>query len=346
MSNLNATNNANRVSRSATTTSVTRTHSIRITSESSFSRNSSVTRSLQPTTSWYSPAGNVRAPPGRNQMLTNGSIGDAKRFSYNPSGSSANFVPNDSFGNASGIPTPSPTSPPVIPTPRSSNCEQERYDLSKPACVAIFHHVFKNNPAMFREGSQRDYDLLLNFFGELNANVKYRCEDFKAKKVKETVKKIRNKNFDKYSCLIVIIMSHGEAKDQIWALDKCYNLEADVVDRIRENRSLRAKPKLFIVQACKGEAMMEPDYTPTAPNAMNIMKCYSTYEGTVSFRDTNEGSFFIQTLIKLIKENPLKDISHVLVLLRNKFITGRIMQAPTDTSTLTKTFYFADLRKP
>lgn len=42
---------------------------------------------------------------------------------------------------------------------------------------------------MFREGSKRDYDLLLNFFGELNANVKYRCEDYKAKKVKETVKK-------------------------------------------------------------------------------------------------------------------------------------------------------------
>lgn len=63
--------------------------------------------------------------------------------------------------------------------------------------------------------------------------------------------------------------------------------------------------------------LIQIQYTQLNYHTINIVI------GTVSFRNTNEGSYYIQTLIKLIKENPSKDISHVIIMLRNNFITGR-----------------------
>lgn len=229
--------------------------------------------------------------------------------------------------------------------PLVNTTKQERYVLSKPAYVLIFHHIFKNDKALFRKGSEHDLKLIRDFFGNYNAKIANICEDFSVQKVKNRMNEVRRKKFDKYSCLIVIIMSHGKANDQILAVDECYQLDKAIVEPTLMNDTLKGKPKIFIVNACKGNAQMETDYVLSATNKFDILKCFSTYEGTVSFRDDMSGTTFIQTFFKLIEKSHGKEVIEIMRLLRNTFVDNRIAQAPTETSTLTKQFYFSDLKK-
>ncbi|XP_029724432.1 caspase-7 [Aedes albopictus] len=223
----------------------------------------------------------------------------------------------------------------------ATNC---RYDLRKPAYVVIFHHLFKNTKK-YRRGSDRDLELIKNFFKKYNAKIDAICEDFTVAKVEEMMGKVRRKNLGSHSCLIIVIMSHGGFNDKIETVDGFYRLDNAIVEPTLNNSTLKDKPKLFFVQACKGDAEMECDLTPTASNKFDILKCFSSYEGTRSYRKVKSGSFFIQALFGLIEKHSDKEIREVMRLVRNEFDEKKIPQAPTETSTLRKHFFFGDLKK-
>ncbi|EAT42503.1 AAEL005963-PA [Aedes aegypti] len=232
---------------------------------------------------------------------------------------------------------------PVSPGPVTLSLE--KYDLRKPAYVLIFHNIFKNDKKFHRKGSEHDLKLIKEFVKGYNMKIADICEDFSVTKVKKKMNKVSLKNFGSYSSLMIVIMSHGGLNDQIQASNGFYHLDTTIVEPTLMNETLKGKPKLFFVQACKGDAVMEADATQTATNKFDILKCFSTYEGTLSFRDTTEGTTFIQTLFKLIEQNSDKEIIDIMRLMRNIFCINKIAQAPTETSTLTKKFYFNDLKK-
>ncbi|XP_021709832.1 caspase-3 isoform X3 [Aedes aegypti] len=232
---------------------------------------------------------------------------------------------------------------PVSPGPVTLSLE--KYDLRKPAYVLIFHNIFKNDKKFHRKGSEHDLKLIKEFVKGYNMKIADICEDFSVTKVKKKMNKVSLKNFGSYSSLMIVIMSHGGLNDQIQASNGFYHLDTTIVEPTLMNETLKGKPKLFFVQACKGDAVMEADATQTATNKFDILKCFSTYEGTLSFRDTTEGTTFIQTLFKLIEQNSDKEIIDIMRLMRNIFCVNKIAQAPTETSTLTKKFYFNDLKK-
>ncbi|XP_021709833.1 caspase-3 [Aedes aegypti] len=228
---------------------------------------------------------------------------------------------------------------------QSTSSDELKYDLTKPAAVVIIHNLFKNNPKRIRTGSQHDYKLLKDFFNELNAEVIHDCQDLKVIEVKTTMEKIKKMDFGAYSCLIIVIMSHGDIQNQICALDGNYNLDDDIVQPTTANKSLKRKPKIFIVQACKGPNLIEADCNNTVPSPSDILICFSTYEGTPAFRNVDEGTYFIQILIKMLKEKPEKSIMDIMPLMRREFESKRIHQVPAETTTLTKLFFFHDLKK-
>ncbi|XP_021709829.1 caspase-8 [Aedes aegypti] len=234
---------------------------------------------------------------------------------------------------------------PTSSTTQTTSSDELKYDLTKPAGVVIFHHLFENDPERIRRGSQHDHKLVIDFFNELNAKVIYSHQDPKVRKVKTTMENVRKMDFGAYSCLIIVIMSHGDIKNQICALDGKYNLDDDIVDPTRANKSLRGRPKIFIVQACKGQNLIEADCNKTVPSPSDILICFSTYEGTPAFRIVDEGTYFIQTLIKMLREMPEMSIVEIMPLIRSEFRSKGIRQVPTDMSTLTKSFFFRDLKK-
>ncbi|XP_055590668.1 caspase-3-like [Uranotaenia lowii] len=202
---------------------------------------------------------------------------------------------------------------------QEENRMTESYDLGKnDAYVLIVHNEKFKDKKMHREGNRTDVELLKNFFSNYRTIPKLKA-DLTVKDLKEKMKNIRKKNFSKYSCLIVIIMSHGDTNGRIYASDATYDFNNDVVEQILSNKTLKDKPKIFFIQACKGNARMETDGTPTTTNKNDVLKCYSTYEGTLFFRDRKLGTFFIQELFKLLDKNPNTEIREVMNMLRKGF---------------------------
>ncbi|KAL9704892.1 hypothetical protein quinque_008410 [Culex quinquefasciatus] len=230
-------------------------------------------------------------------------------------------------------------------TSSTASSSVERYNLrNQKGYVLIFHHKHFKNAKAIREGSEKDLQLLKHIFTKYRVKKPDICENYTVLRIKDKMRKIAEKDFSKYSCLLVIVMSHGETKDRIQAYDTLYNFEQEVVERVLTNTTLKDKPKLFFIQACKGSATMQHDATSVATNKNDMLKCYSTYEGTVSLRDTSLGTYFIQTLFTLIDEQGDKDVADLMILTRKRFKDDKVPQAPTDTSTLTKKFYFRDLK--
>ncbi|KFB43193.1 AGAP010826-PA-like protein [Anopheles sinensis] len=169
----------------------------------------------------------------------------------------------------------------------------EKYDLSKKAYVVVLHHHKYTESFMDRKGSAVDLALIKDFFrfyrtepDDLDIH-----ENLSLLQVRLLMDGIYQKDFSAYSCLIVIIMGHGAENDTILA-DVYYNkkkelvrdvyfLDEDVMEKVAMNRTLAGKPKMFIVNACRGENRVEVDSAVRRERYDNsdTIRFQSTFEG-------------------------------------------------------------------
>ncbi|XP_040164471.1 caspase-1-like isoform X1 [Anopheles arabiensis] len=218
------------------------------------------------------------------------------------------------------------------------------YDLSKDAYVLLFHNDEFDNSACNRPGSARDMEKIQQVLQH------YRCDklDINENKPEEYVQQkmteISQKDFTSYSCLIVFIMSHGSVNDTILASDgKWFYFQEDIVDRCTSNRTLDGKPKLFVLQACRGNDRIVADARPPRSDKVDVIIFQSTYQGYVSLRDIEEGSFFMQSFLRLLHEKNQQSIININTLLNREFKEKKIAQVPTMTVTLRRDLIFGEL---
>uniref|UniRef100_A0A669DL02 Caspase-9 n=1 Tax=Oreochromis niloticus TaxID=8128 RepID=A0A669DL02_ORENI len=147
--------------------------------------------------------------------------------------------------------------------------------------------------------------------------------------------------------------------------------------------SLQGKPKLFFIQACGGgnERDMgfevspdevepssggmddqtdaipmssssdslsmsdEPDARPSLPTPSDILVSYSTFPGYVSWRETQAGSWYVQTLDYILEENAATDDLVTMLMMVNNEVSqnsakGLYKQMPGSFNFLRKLLYF------
>ena len=127
-----------------------------------------------------------------------------------------------------------------------------------------------------------------------------------------------------FNAFVMIVMSHGEDNDCILGVDGRKVFVKDLMVQFQERKcpSLKEKPKVFIIQACRGSRRevyknscsqavaststdeddehydsFSPDSTlprSVFPREFDFVLAFATVPGYVSWRSPKDGTFFIQ----------------------------------------------------
>ncbi|XP_038617796.1 caspase-14-like [Tachyglossus aculeatus] len=207
-------------------------------------------------------------------------------------------------------PDPNNLLPPGNKRKRLDQCDQDepkRYDMSK--CREAFLMGVKKG----RSGATQDIEKLRKHLAAFRFSVQ-ECIDPDGKEILQDLRAFRDKiNGSPYemSCCLVVLMSHGvdgfiKGKDE-----EEVNLEE--IFKLFNNANcpnLREKPKIFIIQACRGdrrdggveafdnvaEEMDDTSNVKRLPTTSDFFIVYSTQKGHVSVRNPLLGSRMIEAI--------------------------------------------------
>ena len=115
-------------------------------------------------------------------------------------------------------------------------------------------------------------------------------------------------------------LSHGDVKDKLATFDD-YIYLSEIIDPIKRAKNLFQKPKIFIIQACRGTDFMngvqlvaKRSRQCTWPVEADILCVFPTTEGHASWRNPSYGSWFIFDLMSQIKKHGKQIEFHHLLL--------------------------------
>ncbi|XP_075528378.1 caspase-1-like isoform X2 [Dermacentor variabilis] len=260
------------------------------------------------------------------------------------------------FGQQSASPYP------VLPT----SLEAEEYKMShrrRGKCVIFNNRTFESHTKLSeRRGTDLDADNLRSCFRDLGfETVMY--TDLSCNKTRDVLEILGKQDYSDDDCFVCCFLTHGEC-DVLYGTDGKFPVDT-VIEPFRGDAcpSLLGKPKLFFIQACRGDrldagaqAVLDTSDSPTRiyriPTHADILAAYSTVPGFYSWRNTMQGSWFIQALCSVLRQRAqYADLLSMLTVVcrqvaiycesytPNDLHMHRKKQVPFITSTLTRLVY-------
>jgi len=190
---------------------------------------------------------------------------------------------------------------------------EDCYSSSYPrrgVCLVIENDMFSTTLGLSkRKGSNIDRMLMINAFSKLQFEVRV-YQNLASKDIEKTLEKTSLEDHSKNEMFAVVILSHGN-EGILYGYDSAYPAhkiwEPFTADRCP---SLIGKPKLFFIQACQGNKMDHGVKVKTSlgrtstdsfasyrtPLHADFLLAHSTVAGYYSWRNTMQGSWFIQVL--------------------------------------------------
>ena len=226
--------------------------------------------------------------------------------------------------------------------------------------VFVIHNVeFVNRPDPIRYGSKKDVEGLRELFEN---KLKFRMKiesNLSASRIISEAREISEKDFTSYDCLFFVILSHGKQEGILGVDDKPVSLAA-ITDMFTADKcqSLKGKPKVFIVQACRGDkddfgaVVRDADQGPPRTAALqrtpvesDFLVCYACPLGYSSYRDEEQGSWYIRELVRIFKKYDKDHLMDLMLLVNfavsQKFCEQGFKQIPSEECRLTKKCYFS-----
>ncbi|XP_066535410.1 caspase-6-like [Hoplias malabaricus] len=221
-----------------------------------------------------------------------------------------------------------------------------------------------------RSGTNADRHNLQRRFQELGFEVRA-YDDQHKEDIMRIITEAAGSSHVNADCFVCVFLSHGE-NGHVYAYDDKIEIQ-DVTALFRGDKclSLVGKPKIFILQACRGDKHDDP-VTPmdvvdsevinevvvdagvmyTLPAGADFIMCYSVAEGFYSHRETINGSWYIQDLCEVLRQyGPSLEFTELLTLVNRKVSQRSVgncsdrsaigkKQVPCFASMLTKKLYF------
>lgn len=227
-------------------------------------------------------------------------------------------------------------------------------------CVIINNKNFhKDTGLSSRSGTDADAASVREVFMKLGYKTKL-SNDLSCRDIVKVLKNVSEEDHSKRSSFVCVLLSHGE-EGLIYGTDGPLELKVlTSLFRGDKCRSLAGKPKLFFIQACRGTELDSGIEADSGPDEMTCQKipveadflyAYSTAPGYYSWRNAAEGSWFIQSLCRVLRENARKlELMQILTRVNHRVAEyesysnrpdfNAKKQIPCIVSMLTKEFYF------
>ena len=194
--------------------------------------------------------------------------------------------------------------------------KQHVYEMtSKPRGIGIIINNKEFNMSLeSRSGTNIDAENLWSIFNYLGF-VTHRYNNKTHIEMRSILNDVAAMDHSKYDCLMVAILTHGDYGDLLYGITGEGIVIQEVIETFSGKRCPTHKPKLFIIQACRGrrhnqvvqlnDTNDECDMIDSGPtvrlNISDYLVAYSTIPGHVSFRNNKIGSIFISTLVEIFK---------------------------------------------
>ena len=197
-----------------------------------------------------------------------------------------------------------------------SPCQETGDDINYKAksgyVLVINNYIFPKRPDGERHWSGEDVKGLKSLFDDFNFTTKI-YDNLEQREIKGLLQDTSEKDFGRYDCFVCVILSHG-SKDRIYGTDDIsINIEA-ITSCFRRNEcpSLEGKPKIFLIQACRGSQQdvltIESDSEPiprassSLPADADFLICFASAPNHQSYRQPEIGSWFISAIVKVFKK--------------------------------------------
>ncbi|CAG0906248.1 unnamed protein product, partial [Darwinula stevensoni] len=213
--------------------------------------------------------------------------------------------------------------------PEKLDCYAEALDKQSRGFAVIFHHEkFDGRRLPARPEVRKDVENLTRVFVERGFTVKA-FKDLRYESIKkELIDIASSKELKNHDCFILCFLSHGK-EGRLYAKDKSFD-EKKLWNRFYDCEALVGKPKLFFIQACRGNYYddgMKGNAISTdssridtldhdgwegdedfkgeyhLPTHANVLIAHATYEGHVAWKSENVGSYFVYTVCKVLEKH-------------------------------------------
>lgn len=197
----------------------------------------------------------------------------------------------------------------TMPVTKDATCYNMDHEY-RGIAVIINNDIFDGQSLPERKGSWKDVEELKTMFYRLDFSVLI-WNNLYHEELTHHLNELAKDDHSQNDCLAVVVLTHGISSSFIYAKDNPYPVEflwnSFTADKCR---TLAGKPKIFFVQACRGERLdpgitlsreskTEVDSSTASykiPKHADFLITFSTYDGYYSFRHPENGTWFIQSL--------------------------------------------------
>lgn len=205
-----------------------------------------------------------------------------------------------------------------------------------------------------RLGSDIDVTNIKNTFEQLNFKVTVIKDLSSEQLIRYLKEKSIDRALERVGVFVCFLMSHGE-EGRISGSDGKHVEIDTIITNFKNDQcyALQGKPKIFFVQACRGNMIDKPklqhlhtdDLSVTQPQDADILVCHATTKGKVAVR-TDEGSWYISKLCDTVRRGYTKlDLMKMHTKVNHDVSEeskkgGSTLQVSNFSGSLTKTLYF------